>query len=383
MIWRLCRVIDKTCISPTSQLEQHIMWDDIANLARYLLMLSFNNSLDVARHLPYLFHCVTFLVCTGPVSMRASTHGLVINIIHSLCTCTKPVFSEEALRVLRLSLDEFSLPKFYQLFGISKVHNAATTAFRSAYRSTGERWSGADRSFLSTDKERLSLSSLEAITDALLEIMEACSPSLPDCNWLTTWTQLARSFAFRYNPALQPRGLIVLGCISKSVTDQDIKQLLRILVKALESFNDITLIDAIVMCLTRLQPLLRPESPIHKALFWVAISILQLDEITLYASGLALLQQNLHTLDCQNTFETESLEAVMLATREPLEWHFKPLDHSVGLSFRANFHFALVGHLIKGYRHPSQATVTRTTRILSILLRYGKLLIGKPVWQCY
>jgi neurofibromin 1 len=106
-----------------------------------------------------------------------------------------------------------------------------------------------------------------------------------------------------------------------------------------------------------------------KALFWVAISILQLDEITLYASGLALLEQNLHTLDCQNTFDTESLEAVMLATREPLEWHFKPLDHSVGLSFRANFHFALVGHLIKGYRHPSQATVTRTTRILSMLLR--------------
>ena len=59
------------------------------------------------------------------------------------------------------------------------------------------------------------------------------------------------------------------------------------------------LIDAIVMCLTRLQPLLRPESPIHKALFWVAISILQLDEITLYASGLALLEQNLHTLDHQ------------------------------------------------------------------------------------
>jgi hypothetical protein len=38
------------------------MWDDIAILARYLLMLSFNNCLDVARHLPYLFHTVTLLV---------------------------------------------------------------------------------------------------------------------------------------------------------------------------------------------------------------------------------------------------------------------------------------------------------------------------------
>lgn len=36
------------------------------------------------------------------------------------------------------------------------------------------------------------------------------------------------------------------------------KQLLRILVKALENFTDIALLEGLVMCLTRLQPLLRP-----------------------------------------------------------------------------------------------------------------------------
>lgn len=82
-------------MSPTPTLEQHLMWDDIAILARYMLMLSFNNSLDVAAHLPYLFHVVTFLVATGPLSLRASTHGLVINIIHSLCTCSQLHFSGE------------------------------------------------------------------------------------------------------------------------------------------------------------------------------------------------------------------------------------------------------------------------------------------------
>ncbi|XP_040571379.1 neurofibromin isoform X2 [Lepeophtheirus salmonis] len=376
VIWRLCRVIINTCTSPTNSLEQHIMWDDIANLARFLLMLSFNNRLDVIRHLPYLFHIVSFLVCTGPVSMRASTHGLVINIIHSLCTCTKPTLTEECKRLLRLSLDEFSLPKFYQLFGISRVQSAATTAFRSVSRSCGERWGGSDRSFSipSQDRERLSLSSLETLTDALLEIMEICSPSIPDCNWLTQWTELAKNFAFRYNPALQPRGLIVFGCIARFITDCEIKQLLRILVKALESFQDINLIEAIVMCSTRLQPLLRSESPIHKALFWVAISILQLDEMNLYASGLALLEQNLHTLDSQGTFEDKCLDVIMLETRNPLEWYFKHLDHSVGLSFKNNFHFALVGHLIKGYRHPSPMTVSRTTRILMSLLD----IVAKP-----
>ena len=38
----------------------------------------------------------------------------------------------------------------------------------------------------------------------------------------------------------------------------------------------------------------------------------------------------------------------MMETRETLEWHFKQLDHSMGLSFKTNFNFAIVGHLLKG-----------------------------------
>ena len=80
------QLMERTCMSPTPTLEQHLMWNDIAILLRYLLMLSFNNSLDVASHLSFLFHIVSLLVSTGPLTLRASTHGLVINIIHSLCT---------------------------------------------------------------------------------------------------------------------------------------------------------------------------------------------------------------------------------------------------------------------------------------------------------
>ena len=38
-------------------------------------------------------------------------------------------------------------------------------------------------------------------------------------------------FAFQYNPALQPRAIIVFGCISKTVTDSEVKQLLKIMMK--------------------------------------------------------------------------------------------------------------------------------------------------------
>ena len=92
VIGRLCRVLEKTCTSPTANLEQHLMWDDIAILARYLLMLSFNNCLDVARHLPYLFHSITFLVCTGPLRYISSLfHTNFIPISYQFLTNFLPI----------------------------------------------------------------------------------------------------------------------------------------------------------------------------------------------------------------------------------------------------------------------------------------------------
>ena len=58
----------------------------------------------------------------------------------------------------------------------------------------------------------------------------------------------------------------------------------------------------------------------------------------------------------------------MMETREPLEWHFRQLDQSMGLSFKTNFNFAMVGHLLKGFRHPVTTTVARTIRVLNVLL---------------
>ncbi|CAF3023543.1 unnamed protein product [Rotaria sp. Silwood2] len=205
--------------------------------------------------------------------------------------------------------------------------------------------------------ERMSLTSLETITDTLLELMEAFN-----CLFISFKNVLYLFFS------------IVNDCISKTTSDGEIKTLLRILVKALESFSDIDLIDSIIMCLTRLLLLLPPESNIHKFMFWIALSMLQLEETQLYASGLALLEQNLHTLDHMFLFENTSthqqqtLEKIMMDAREPLEWQFKQLDARMGLSFKSNFNFALVGHLIKGFRHPVQSTVVRTTRVLSTLL---------------
>lgn len=58
----------------------------------------------------------------------------------------------------------------------------------------------------------------------------------------------------------------------------------------------------------------------------------------------------------------------MMNCRENYVLQYKQIDNAVGLSFQKNFHFALVGHLLKGFRHPSPKTVARTIRVLNMLL---------------
>ena len=57
-------------------------------------------------------------------------------------------------------------------------------------------------------------------------------------------------FAFQYNPALQPRAIIVFGCISKTVTDSEVKQLLKIMMKASLEAHTFVLINFLSIFIT-------------------------------------------------------------------------------------------------------------------------------------
>nr|CAB3264303.1 neurofibromin [Phallusia mammillata] len=372
----LCTIVDKTSLRPTPTLEKHKHWDEIAILARFLLMLSFNNNLDVATHLPNLFHLVSLLLSTGPLSLRASIHGLVINIIHSLLTCNQPEFKEETRQILRLSLTEFCLPKFYQFFGISNVKSAADTAFQSEPVKKGEtslslvpkRGSAASVNGCRENDDVINLSFLDVVSDALLEVMEACMKDVADCDWLSEWRDLSQKFAFQYNPSLQPRALVVFGCINKQPSLRHIKKILTIMGKSLESQADPILLEASLLALTRLQLLSGASPELKSTFFWVALSAMQMNEERLYAAGLSLLEQNMHHIDELGLLTSQPLSKVFMKSRSSFEQYFQPLDVAVGLSFASNFHFAFATHLLKGFRHSDSIVIARLIRILDFTL---------------
>lgn len=52
-----------------------------------------------------------------------------------------------------------------------------------------------------------------------------------DCDWLNEWRDLSQKFAFQYNPSLQPRALVVFGCINKRPSLRHIKKIMTIMGK--------------------------------------------------------------------------------------------------------------------------------------------------------
>ncbi len=125
-------------------------------------------------------------VAAGPVLIRASVHGLVVNIVQSLCTSVQ--LPEDNLRNLTLLLSQFSEPKYRLLFGVSRggVTNGGRRRQRARRTDSARAWRAAFAGQDASDDhlEKLSLTSLETIITSLLEVIN-CSASSPDT--ATTW----------------------------------------------------------------------------------------------------------------------------------------------------------------------------------------------------
>uniref|UniRef100_H2ZA29 Uncharacterized protein n=1 Tax=Ciona savignyi TaxID=51511 RepID=H2ZA29_CIOSA len=261
----------------------------------------------------------------------------------------------ETQQILRLSLTEFCLPKFYLLFGIPHVKSAADIAFKSD--------SIGNSGCLDND-DVINLSFLDTVVDALLEVMEACMKDLRGSDWLNEWLDLSHKFAFQYNPSLQPRALVVLGCIAKHASLRHVKQIVWIMERALEPQIDPILLEATILCLTRLQLIVCAKPEFHSCLFWIGISVMQLNVKNLFSAGLSLVEQNLHNLDEMGAFAKQPPSIVLM--NASVEHHL--MDTSVDVSFKSDFHFAFVTHLLKGFRHGDSVVLQRVIRILDFSL---------------
>ncbi|KAL1920332.1 uncharacterized protein VTP21DRAFT_1478 [Calcarisporiella thermophila] len=343
---KLRKCLLSTCLKPTRTLSEHPLWQEIAVLIRMNLLLSFNCRHHVQHFLPELCYIVSILVATGPSVVRSSIHGLVVNVIQTLCV-SMPL-EQEQLKRLHVLLAEFAKPKFRLLFGLNR---SAPNALVISQESTNE------------VAETMALGSLESIVDALLQVISAGAPSIDMANaWRARWLGLVTSSAFQFNPAIQPRTFVVLGCLAKEDVDDDLLyQILVTLRGGLAMFNetDCNLVISIVMCLTNVVPNLQKDSRYLHHLFWLAMSLVEVGHVPIFTSALNLLQVVLRTLDGHGLFAKDGPTEMLLRLREPVSDIAQEIDATNGISFSTHFSFAVAATLLKGLKHPTTKVATQ------------------------
>ncbi|KAI8373844.1 hypothetical protein BD560DRAFT_393755 [Blakeslea trispora] len=338
IVSRLRKVLQKTSFKPTRSLTDHWTWNEIAVLIRFVLMLSFNNRGPVKSYIPEIFHIVSLVIGVGPTIIRSSVHGLVINVIQSLCT-NMPI-QEANVKKLQLLLNEMSDTKYRLLFGLYKPQTSAFSISPDT---------------LTDAAEPVPLMALETIVNNLLEVINYSAPSPDMANaWRARWMSLVASTAFQFNPAIQPQAFVVLGCLGREEVDDDLLyQILVALRGALAIFNesDPNLVLSIMMCLKNTVESLPSDSRYLLPMFWVAVALVEINNGPTFCMAVELLLAILRALDVDEYFSGDRMVDVLLAAREPMAEVANKLDQLCGVNFKTHFSFGIASIFLKGLRY--------------------------------
>ncbi|KAG0187398.1 Ras GTPase activating protein ira2 [Apophysomyces sp. BC1034] len=333
LIRRLRRILHRTSFSPTRCLSVHTAWVEIVVLVRFILMFSFNSHGPVRSCVPEIFHITALVAGIGPTLVRATVHGIVVNIIQSLCTSVH--VDEGNSKKLQLLLTELSGSKYRLLFGLSNPHVNAFTITPET---------------MTDDREPMHLGSLEIVVRCLLEALHYGAASTDMANaWKTRWMSLVTSTVFQFNPAVQPRVFVVLGLLGDQEIDDDLLyQIMVALRGALAIYNetDPALVVSIMMCLRNIVCSLPSHSRYTLQLFWIGVALVELNSSATFSVAVEFLQAVLRTLDANDFFVADTAADVLLAARQSLG--MEDLDDVCGINFRTDFSFAMACLLMKG-----------------------------------
>lgn len=372
LLSRLRKVVAKTAQNPVvSQLHLNASWKEIATLVRMNMVLSFTNRVETLLYLPELLHVILLLAGNGVDATRRSIYGSAINLVHSLCTedpreARKPEEamprSAEAVTKLRVLLERLAEPESLKLFGLPLASqrsgaNAAFAASQDVVRDTPDN------------------ASIERLATMMYEVADVAAPNTDAANsWRARLASLVTSTAFQYNPIIQSRAFVLLGCLAQGEIDDDL--LYQILVSLRGSIaewassnSDMPMIS-IVTCLSKVVKMLPTRSRYLPQMFWLGIAMVQCGHVPLFKAGAELMHATVDTIWERNIPASHGSEliAYLLDARFEFRDLACKLDDETGVDFDINFSFGMAALLVKGLRHPSTKEVT--TKLMQAMLHH-------------
>ncbi|KAI8370897.1 hypothetical protein EDC96DRAFT_502763 [Choanephora cucurbitarum] len=332
------KALASTAQNVQNSIVRHQAWTEIGCWIRVMLMMMFYSTNKQKPLVAEVFHVIALTVSTGPTFIRSSVHELAVNLIHTLVTNLS--ISPDNRKKLKYVLDDVCDGKYRVHFGLNKSYATAFTI---------------NEDTMTDNMEHMDLSSLEVIVKLLLDTIQYAAPDMNTANaWRARWMSLVTSMAFQFNPALQPRAFVILGCLAQEEIDDDLLfQILVVLRNELARFDRSNphLVVSILMCLTNILSNLSTSSRYLMPSFWLALGMSQINLPSIYNQGVKMLDTVIRTLDSQKCFENRTIQDVMLETRSRFGAMGPAVDQASGISFSTHFSFAAAGFLLKGYRH--------------------------------
>ncbi|KAI8061724.1 hypothetical protein BC940DRAFT_262450 [Gongronella butleri] len=347
IINRLRRAIQRSSIRPTTKLPDSHVWAEVAILLRFALVLSFTVAQN-DRHInnmAEMCHVMTLLVATGTPLICTTVHELVANVLHNLCSDRS--LPEDNRKRLLFIFNNICDGEIRHHFGLLKTKS-------NAY---------AKESTTAMSWDTVNLTSLEVVTRVLLEVQVISAPDVHTLNaWRARWMGLVTSTAFQFNPAIQPRSFVVLGCLAQDEVDDDLMYQILVAMRgalAIFSDSDASLITSIMMCLTNVIDSLPRSSQYLLPMFWLAISLVQMGHAAIFSEAIRFLHAVIRALDAHHLFDEQPMVKVLLEARRPFETISAELDRICGVSFTTHFSFALTTLLLKGAKSAEPRTLVR------------------------
>ncbi|KAJ1555548.1 Neurofibromin 1, partial [Cladochytrium tenue] len=129
IIFRLIRCLEMDVMNIVEQ----PVWQEISVLIRFLLMISFNDLIDVRRYLPELCYVVVLTAGLGKSLIRSSVHAICVNMVHSLCTSSE--LDDTTLQTFKAILNQLSSNEITKLFGIAPYRAGLNSSGRGLAQS--------------------------------------------------------------------------------------------------------------------------------------------------------------------------------------------------------------------------------------------------------
>ncbi|ORY52851.1 hypothetical protein BCR33DRAFT_845142 [Rhizoclosmatium globosum] len=289
-------------------------WTEVAVLIRFLLMLSFDDVIDVEKYLPDIMHIITLTAGYGQPLIRGSKASF------------KPWKQQCGFEKHAYCLEVLSDAKFRTKFGIANSGEDSEAWFAGKNDLTVFFPVEASANEI---LEGISPQDLKDIATELVKVVNTgCGRAELAKTWKERWFELIVNTTFNFS-YVQSRTFITLGALSRDNSSVDMlfrctSSLMGYL--ALYEETELTALNvSITSCITDIIHGL-PKTPetLHllKSYFWLAMGLIQLSDVHIFSAGATLLKTIIQILDENGEFRALGFAETLKQSRSVADFSF-------------------------------------------------------------